>query len=303
MAAQVTATKNNDMEKCYENYILIDVGANLTNKKYNRDLDSVIQRAKDSGVQKIMVTGTSVKGSKEALRLSRIYPDTLYSTAGIHPHDAKSYTDESWEELRRLAENPECVAIGECGLDYNRNFSEPEDQRTVFRKHLELAIELNKPVFVHERDAHDDLIEILDQYKEKLPPVLVHCFTGSSENALAYLEKGFYIGLTGYLCKDKSDTGVRKLLEDGSIPLERLVVETDAPFMYPNTRASKLPLHVKDGLTERSMTFLHRYCTFQRNEPCSLPAIVEMIAAFMKKKPEEVALATSFNAMKLFGLS
>ncbi|KAJ8910788.1 hypothetical protein NQ315_015129 [Exocentrus adspersus] len=306
MAAQIDQTESIDnitMKECYENYILIDVGANLTNKKYSRDLDSVILRAKDSGVQKIMVTGTSLKASKEALRLTRIYPNTLYSTAGIHPHDAKSYTDESWEELQRLAENIECVAIGECGLDYNRNFSEPEDQRMVFKKHIKLAIELKKPLFVHERDAHEDLLQILDEFKGKLPPILVHCFTGSFEHALAYLDKGFYIGLTGYLCKDKSDTGVRKLLENGSMPLDRLVVETDAPFMYPNTRASKLPTHVKDGLTERSMMFLHRYCTFQRNEPCSLPAIVEMIAAFMKKKPEEVALATSFNAMKLFGLS
>ncbi|XP_023016884.1 3'-5' ssDNA/RNA exonuclease TatD [Leptinotarsa decemlineata] len=304
MAAQVELTSTEtEMEKCYENYIIIDVGANLTNKKYSRDLDSVVQRAKDSGVQKIMVTGTSVKASKEALRLTRIYPNTLYSTAGIHPHDAKSYTEESWEELKELASNPECVAIGECGLDYNRNFSEPEDQRTVFRKHIELAIELKKPLFIHERDAYEDLIKLLEEFKTTLPPVLIHCFTGTSEQALGYLDKGFYIGLTGYLCKDKSDTGVRKLLEDGSIPLERLVVETDAPFMYPNTRASKLPNHVKEGLTERSLTFLHRYCTFQRNEPCSLPAIVEMIASFMKKKPEEVALATSFNAMKLFGLS
>ncbi|XP_066244927.1 3'-5' ssDNA/RNA exonuclease TatD [Euwallacea similis] len=291
------------MEKCYENYILIDVGANLTNKKYSRDLDSVIQRAKDSGVQKIMVTGMSVKGSKEALRLTRIYPGTLYSTAGIHPHDAKSYDDQSWEELKRIVQNPECVAIGECGLDYNRNFSEPEDQKAVFEKHIKLAIEHSKPLFIHERDAFNELNEILDRYSNNLPPVVIHCFTGSFENALAYLSKGYYIGLTGYLCKDKSDSGVRKLLVDNLIPLDKLLVETDAPFMYPNTRASKLPTHVKEGLTERSMTFLHRYCTFQRNEPCSLPAIVEMIAAFMNKKPEEVALATSFNAMKLFGLS
>lgn len=305
MAAQVENQELDllDMEKYYENYILIDIGANLTNKKYGRDLDSVIQRAKDSGVRKIMVTGTSVKASKEALRLTRIYPDTLYSTAGIHPHDAKSYTDESWDELRHIANNTECVAIGECGLDYNRNFSDPEDQKLVFRKHVELAIETNKPIFVHERDAHEDLLKVLDEYSAKLPPVVIHCFTGTQEQALAYLDKGFYIGLTGYLCKDKSDVGVRKLLESGSLPLDRLVVETDSPFMYPNTRASKLPDQVKDSLTERSMMFLHRYCTFQRNEPCSLPAIVEMIAAFMKKKPEEVALATSFNSMKLFGLS
>ncbi|XP_017768186.1 PREDICTED: 3'-5' ssDNA/RNA exonuclease TatD [Nicrophorus vespilloides] len=295
--------ENKLMEQCYENLIVIDVGANLTNKKYSRDLDSVIQRAKDSGVQKIMVTGTSVKCSKEALRLTRIYPGTLYSTAGIHPHDAKSYTDETWDELVEVAKNPECVAIGECGLDYNRNFSEPDEQRRVFEKQIELACELKKPLFVHEREAHDDLLEILGKFLDKLPPVLIHCFTGTTEHAMNYLDKGFYLGLTGYLCKDKSDTGVRKLLVDNLIPLDRLLVETDAPFMYPNTRASKLPVHVKDGLTERSMTFLHRYCTFQRNEPCSLPAIVEMIAAFMNKKPEEVALATAFNALKLFGLS
>uniref|UniRef100_A0A1A9UJT8 Deoxyribonuclease TATDN1 n=1 Tax=Glossina austeni TaxID=7395 RepID=A0A1A9UJT8_GLOAU len=103
--------------------------------------------------------------------------------------------------------------------------------------------------------------------------------------------------------KDKSDTGVRRLLDNGTLPLDRLLVETDSPFMYPNTRASKLPHHVKTGITERSLLYLHRYCTFQRNEPCSLPAIVEMIAAFMKKTPDEVALATAFNALKLFGLS
>jgi TatD DNase family protein len=191
------STNNKTMEQCYENYILVDVGANLTNKKYSRDLESVIQRARDSGVQKIMVTGTSVKSSKEALRLTRIYPGTLYSTAGIHPHDAKSYTDESWNELKVVASNPECVAVGECGLDYNRNFSEPSEQRQVFRKHIELAIEINKPLFVHERDGHDDLLEILDQYKGRLPPVLIHCFTGTAEQALTYLSRGFYIGLTG----------------------------------------------------------------------------------------------------------
>lgn len=148
---------------------------------------------------------------------------------------------------------------------------------------------------------------------------------GTAEEALKYLDRRFYISLTGYLCKDKSDTGVRGLLDNGTLPLDRLLVETDAPFMYPNTRASKLPQHVKTGITERSLLYLHRwlvlvgyiynrlhihlimyayrYCTFQRNEPCSLPAIVEMIAAFMKKTPDEVALATAFNALKLFGLS
>lgn len=299
--AQENSSKK--MHQCYENYVIVDVGANLTNKKFSRDLESVIQRAKDAGVKKIMVTGASLKASKEALRLTRIYPGTLYSTAGIHPHDAKSWTEEYDEDLREIAHNAECVAIGECGLDYNRDFSSPETQREVFEKQVKIACDLHKPLFLHERDAHEDLLSILLKYEDQLPATVIHCFTGTVEQAQKYLQMGFYLGLTGYLCKDKSDTGVRKLLEDGLIPLEKLLVETDAPFMYPNTRASKLPAHVKEALTERSLTFLHRYCTFQRNEPCSLPAIVEMIAAFMKKSPEEVALATAFNALKLFGLT
>lgn len=292
------------MSQCYENYVLVDVGANLTNKKYGRDLDSVIQRAKDAGVQKIMVTGASIRSSKEALRLTRIYPGTLYSTAGVHPHDAKSWDHpNTLDELENIASNPECVAIGECGLDYNRDFSDPETQRAVFHKQVKLACELNKPLIVHERGAQSDVLDVLSHYKNQLPAVLIHSFIGTAKEAQLYLDQGFYLGITGYLCKDKSDSGVRQLLEGGQAPLDRILVETDAPFMYPNTRASKLPAHVKDALTERSMTFLHRYCTFQRNEPCALPAIVEMVAAFMRVTPEEVALATAFNALKLFGLS
>ncbi|XP_064551220.1 3'-5' ssDNA/RNA exonuclease TatD [Drosophila montana] len=292
------------MKHCFENLIVIDVGANLTNKKYSRDLDSVVQRARDAGVQKLMVHGTSVKSSKEALRLSRIYPDIIYSTAGIHPHDSKSIVEEpsTWFDFEHIAQAQECVAIGPCGLDYQRDFSEPDVQKQIFAKQLHLAIRLKKPLLIHERSAQHDVLEILDTF-ENLPPVIIRGFMGTAEEALKYLDRRFYISLTGYLCKDKSDTGVRRLLDNGTLPLDRLLVETDAPFMYPNTRASKLPQHVKSGITERSLLYLHRYCTFQRNEPCSLPAIVEMIAAFMKKTPDEVALATAFNALKLFGLS
>ncbi|KAH8360049.1 hypothetical protein KR093_010405 [Drosophila rubida] len=295
---------DDSMKHCFENLIVIDVGANLTNKKYSRDLDSVVQRARDAGVQKLMVHGTSVKSSKEALRLSRIYPDIIYSTAGIHPHDSKSIVEEpsTWLDFEHIAQAPECVAVGPCGLDYQRDFSEPDVQKQIFAKQLQLAIRLNKPLLIHERAAQNDVLEILDKF-ENLPPVIIRGFMGTAEEALKYLDRRFYISLTGYLCKDKSDSGVRRLLDNGTLPLDRLLVETDAPFMYPNTRASKLPQHVKSGITERSLLYLHRYCTFQRNEPCSLPAIVEMIAAFMKKTPDEVALATAFNALKLFGLS
>jgi len=285
------------------NYIIVDIGANLTNKKFSRDLDQVIQRATDAGVTKIMVTGTSLHTTKEALRLTRLYPNILYSTAGIHPHDAKSWEEDTYRELEAVAASGECVAVGECGLDFNRNFSPPDVQISVFEKQVELACKLGKPLFLHERDAHQQMVDILQKNIERLPACVIHCFTGTKEQALKYLELGCYIGLTGYLWKDKSENGVRKILEEGAIPLDKLLVETDSPFMYPNTRASKLPQHIKDCLTERSVTFLQRYCTFQRNEPCSLPVTVEMIAAYIKKTPEEVALATTFNALKVFGLS
>ncbi|XP_069178005.1 3'-5' ssDNA/RNA exonuclease TatD isoform X2 [Procambarus clarkii] len=255
------------------------------------------------GVHKIMVTGITVQSSKDALRLTRLFPETLYSTAGIHPHEAKSWDDETEEALRELAANHEVVAIGECGLDFNRNFSPQDVQLEVFEKQVSLACELRKPLFVHERDAHKEVLEILKKYKGRLPSVVIHCFTGDTAQASAYLKEGCYIGLTGYVWKDKSEDGVRRILEDGVVPLDRLLVETDSPFMYPNTRASKLPPYVKEALTERSLTFLHRYCTFQRNEPCSLPVTIEMIAAYMKKKSEQVALQTTFNALKVFGLS
>ncbi|XP_063705388.1 3'-5' ssDNA/RNA exonuclease TatD [Culicoides brevitarsis] len=298
-------TNASSMEHCFENLILIDCGSNLANKKYARDLDQVLKRAKDAGVQKIIVPGNSVKASKEALRLTRIYPGDIYASAGIHPHDSKSIAEEpeSWEDFEVIAANPEVVAIGPCGLDYQRDFSDPETQKEVFEKQIKLAISLRKPLLIHERAAQNDVVEILKKYSNNVMQIVIRGFIGTVEEALKYIDLGYYITLNGYLCKDKSDVGVRKLLEDGRLPLDRLIVETDSPFMYPNTRASKLPNHVKAGLTEKSMIFLHRYCTFQRNEPCSLPATVEMIAAFMNKGAEDVALATSFNALKLFGLS
>ncbi|GAB6028418.1 hypothetical protein CHUAL_002578 [Chamberlinius hualienensis] len=284
-------------------YILIDIGANLTNKKFSRDLESVIRRAKDAGVQQMIVTGTSVHLSKEALRLTQMHPGTLFCTAGVHPHEAKSWDEDSYSNLQEIASNPECVAIGECGLDFNRNYSPPDIQLEVCEKQVQLACHLKKPLFLHVRDAHKELITILSKYRQELPVVVVHCFTGEKSEAEEYLSMGFYIGLTGYIWKDKSNEGVRALLENNTIPLDRLMVETDAPFMYPNTRASKLPSHIRDTLTERSLSFLYRYCTFQRNEPCSLPVTLELVAAYMKRKPEEVALATTYNALKVFGLS
>ncbi len=199
-----------------------------------------------------MVTGTTLQASKDALRLARLNPGVLYSTAGIHPHDAKSWDDSSYDSLRELASNPECVAVGECGLDFNRNFSPPQTQLEVLERQIQLACQVGKPLFLHEREAHAEVAALLRRYADRTTAgCVVHCFTGSVDEAKAYLDMGCYIGLTGYLWKDKSEDGVRRILRDQVIPLDRLLVETDAPFMYPNTRASKLPQHVKERLTEK----------------------------------------------------
>lgn len=120
-----------------------------------------------------------------------------------------------------------------------------------FSLQIQLACEIQKPLFLHERDAHKEMVNLLTLYKDKLPTCVIHCFTGTKEQAQTYVEMGCYIGLTGYLWKDKSEDGVRRILEDEILPLDKLLVETDSPFMYPNTRASKLPQHVKDCLTEK----------------------------------------------------
>lgn len=155
--------------KSTNNYKMIDIGANLTHKKFSRDLNDVIQRAQASGVIKIMVTGTSIKASKEAIRLSRLYPDILYATVGVHPHEARLWDEQKSPStlsiLKDLASNPECVAIGECGLDYNRNFSSQAAQLQVFEKQLKIACELQKPLFLHEREAHQDMVGLLEKYR------------------------------------------------------------------------------------------------------------------------------------------
>ncbi|XKL59962.1 hypothetical protein PGB90_000978 [Kerria lacca] len=289
---------------CCDNYILIDVGANIINKKFARDVDSVIQRAKDAGVQKIIVPGSSVKSSKEALRLAKFHSGTVYATAGIHPFEAKSWDESQLSALEDILKDTECVGVGECGLDYTKDFSPPEIQKMVFEKQISLACQIKKPVILREKGAYKDVIDLLTKYKDSLPTLVLHSFVGTFEEANSYLQlDNVYIAVSGYLCKDNSFNGIQKLIETGTLPLNRLLIETDSPFLYPNARSSKLTEPVKNAFTQRSIRFLERYCTFQRNEPCSLPVIVEMIAGLLNKPAEEVALATTLNALKVFGLS
>ncbi|GMT10033.1 hypothetical protein PFISCL1PPCAC_1330, partial [Pristionchus fissidentatus] len=283
-------------------YELVDIGANLGHPSYKKDLNEVIERSKQAGISKLMITGTCEKISKEAARMAEGHPGYLYFTAGVHPHDAKDWREGTEGTMRELLASPQCVAVGECGLDYNRNFSPPEKQREVFEKQLDIACELGRSLFIHEREAHEDMVRFLSERAEKLPAAVIHCFTGTVEEAEKYLSMGLYIGLTGFLWKDKSDNGVQAGLKSGKIPIERLLLETDAPFMYPKVNDKKLPKEVREAISEEAKT-MHKHASFNRNEPCALPAICEMIAAFSGRKPEEVASITTENAKRIYGLS
>ena len=229
---------------------VVDIGVNLTHRAFRKHWRDVVRRAIDAGVTKLILTGTSISGSKECLELCQTWLDetgtkNLYATVGVHPHDAKTWNNEhSYNEMKEmLTSHPLAVAVGECGLDFNRNFSTPNDQIHAFREQVKLAVELNMPLFLHEREAHMDLVKVLDEIEEEmdsLPPIVVHCFTGMEEEAMEYIARGYYIGFTGTLCKKERGAPLRDMLP--SIPLEKIMVETDAPFMgFQRGRKSSEP--------------------------------------------------------------
>jgi TatD DNase family protein len=255
---------------------LIDIGANLTNKVFRRDFDDVLARARSAGVSTIVVTGTSA-GSSEAAAAMTSHPG-LYSTAGIHPHLAEQATDADYDVLRQLLRRPEVVAVGECGLDYNRNFSPRPNQVACFEAQLALAAEVGKPVFLHERDASDELLSILRKHRPRIPRAVVHCFTGDRAALEAYLALDLHIGITGWICDERRGTHLRELI--ATIPPDRLMIETDAPYLLPRT----LPTPPPD----------------RRNEPAFLPLVLAAVAAALHRPPDQVAQQTTTTARQFF---
>jgi TatD DNase family protein len=259
---------------------LIDIGINLMHRSFNADREDVLKRAQTAGVKQLVLTGTAVRSSQEASAYARKYPGVLYSTAGVHPHDAKSCTPETIPALRKLAERPEVVAIGECGLDYNRDFSPRPVQDQWFEEQIKLAVEMKMPLFLHEREAHARFIEIMGKFKGSLPKAVVHCFTGNQYELDRYLKMGLYIGITGWICDERRGTHLRELVR--KIPLDKLMLETDAPFLTPRDMRPA----PKDG----------------RNEPAFLPHVLNAVAKAMGKPAEEVAAATTETAKEFFGI-
>jgi TatD DNase family protein len=260
---------------------LVDIGANLTHRSFAADLAEVIDRAERAGMCAMIATGTSERGSREAAALARARPGAIYATAGVHPHDAKSCDANTLERLREIARSPGVVAIGECGLDYDRDFSPRETQRKWFEAQLELAIGLGLPVFLHERSAHADFVEILSRHRARLRDAVVHCFTGTERELAAYLALDCHIGITGWICDERRGAGLVPLIP--KIPPERLMIETDAPFLLPRNIRPK----PSKG----------------RNEPAFLTHVLEAVARAADRSPETIAAETTENATRFFGLA
>jgi TatD DNase family protein len=269
---------------------LIDIGANLSHDSFDHDRDAVLQRARDAGVAQLVVTGASREHSPKALALAQAHPGFLFATAGVHPHHASEYTDECDAEMRALHAHAEVVAVGECGLDYFRDLSPRPAQRRAFERQLQIAVDLaveglaangtGKPLFLHQRDAHADFMAMMKNFDGRLGSAVVHCFTGSRAELFDYLDQDWHIGITGWLCDERRGQHLRELVKH--IPGNRLMIETDAPYLLPRT-VKPQPSH-------------------RRNEPMYLAHIVEELA---RDRGEEVAITaanTAATARAFFGL-
>ena len=262
---------------------LVDIGFNFTSSAFRKDADEVIERAKLAGVKHFVVTGSDVEESEQAAELTTKYVG-MVSTAGVHPHLAKNWQEDSYTRLKKLTECKQVVAIGEAGLDYNRNYSTPEQQRSALEAQLELATELNMPIFLHERDAHEDFAKILATHRNQLSKVVVHCFTGSNEELDAYIDLDCHIGITGWICDERRGHHLHDSIKN--IPANKLMIETDAPYLLPRN----LPKDIypkPDG---------------RRNEPAYLPHILSTVAKCRNVSVEQTAQETTQTAKDFFSI-
>ena len=258
---------------------LVDIGLNLAHDSFDHDRDTVVADAVAAGVHHMVITGSTLESTRAAIALARGAPGRYRATAGIHPHHAREFHDADLPALRELLRAPEVGAAGECGLDWFRNFSPRPDQERVFRQQLELACEVGKPVFLHQRDAHEAFLAIVREYRPRLAGGVAHCFTGNGHELRDYLDLGLSIGITGWICDERRGHHLRELVR--LIPLDRLMIETDAPYLLPRDLQPK----------PRS----------RRNEPKYLPHVLATVAACRGEPPEAVAEATTRHALRFFG--
>ncbi|WP_298534328.1 TatD family hydrolase [uncultured Methanobrevibacter sp.] len=261
---------------------LIDIGLNLMHKSFDKNREEIIRNANDVGVSQFIITGTNIQSSKTALEFAKQdqFKGVLFSTAGVHPHDAKTCDGSTIETLREFAKEDCVVAIGECGLDYNRNYSPQDVQRKWFEEQVKLADELDMPLFLHEREAHEDLVKILEKYPNMCEKACVHCFTGTKVEAEKYLELGCSIGVTGWICDERRGQSLQEAVT--VIPPEKMMIETDAPFLIPRN----FPKKPKSN----------------KNKPEYLPHILNTIAEYKGMDSEELGKKVSETTRKFFNI-
>ena len=258
---------------------MIDIGANLTNSAFTDDVTDVLDRAKREGIRHIVVTGTSVQESQQAIALATVHAPYLSATVGVHPHDADAVQPGWLNTLEGLTSSSCVVALGEMGLDYYRDYSKRDAQRQVFEAQLDLAARLELPVFVHDRNTKGEVLAMLRRYKPD--KCVVHCFTGNSDELDGFIAQDFYIGITGWICDERRNDELRRIVD--RIPLDRLLVETDAPYLLPRN--------------------LSKVVANRRNEPGHLKFIIAEVARCRRCPEDVIRDATVENACRLFGIA
>ncbi|KAL4172494.1 hypothetical protein KRP22_007658 [Phytophthora ramorum] len=279
--------------ECVQDTILelFDFDCNLTHEDLRGNVATLLQQAEAVGVREMLVPGATIEESQRAIDLCRQHPTKLFPTAGVHPYNARAMpTQQELTSLQGMIEMEDVRAVGECGLDYSPSFPEPEFQKKWFAEQLTMACKLKKPLFLHERLAHQDFIQLIEEASNRFdgyfPPAVVHCFTGNEEELKAYVARGdnWYIGITGFICK-KQGAALKEMVK--LIPLDRLVLETDAPYMgFPKCRRAE----PKDPKKQYP------------NVPSALPQVAQIVATALNRSPQEIAKLTTANARRFLRL-
>ncbi|RLV61364.1 hydrolase TatD [Parashewanella curva] len=258
----------------------IDIGVNLVGSKLEHRLDTILQENKQHGVNAMVVISSDLNESADVINICNDYPRQLFATAGVHPHHASSWGSSSQDHLIKLVTQNEVVAIGECGLDFNRNYSPPQAQLQAFEQQLQIATELNKPVYMHCRDAHDEFIELVARYRNQLPKAVLHCFTGNTQQLQDCLKLDLHIGVTGWVCDERRGQELAEAVKH--IPNDRILLETDSPYLIPRNLKPK----------PKSST----------NYPKYLPNIAATIADLRGQPLKELAEQCYKNTLNFFDM-
>ena len=255
-----------------------DIACNFTSERFDKDLDEVINRAVANKITKFGLICSRMSDLNKLLKIYEQYSKNMFYTIGVHPHHANEINDDYLKKLKDEITTNNPHAIGETGLDFFRNLSTYDEQIYAFEEQIKIAIDTNKPLFLHQRDSHDDFIKILKKYSSDISKAVVHCFTGTQEQLDDYLELDFYIGVTGWICDEKRNVELRKTIKN--IPLEKLMIETDCPYLIPK------------NLVEKPKN--------NRNEPSNLNHIINEIAELMEIDIDILRKQTFVNTINYF---